>query len=359
MNEIIETLRRLAGYRHLQSYLRERGLGSGTSWDDLRAAVGAAWDDEVQADLSLLVEDLRLHGRNHVFLYKASTAGLAALRDLELPAESPFSEFPLLTPDIEPQRRHHLTAVKETETHKLYVFCSHRIVRNEEVLDKAFLDQDAPEEVLNAEEIKYVSREPVEAVDVVAVPLDDDGLVEIRIDLMHKATDPTYKDVGTALRREMVSALGIATGTEAFGSPVDLAPAMAVIYSAGGGEDDDGGGANGGRIYEMAFQCGTDVRRREVMQRYDEDLRDEDYHVAGMEAIGEAIEIYRLGVHWQRDDHGDELHDAFLLLPGTLALLKIESPALYEVRVPRSVRHREYRFMMDKLAAHVLPDDQG
>jgi hypothetical protein len=342
MDAILDALQHLSAYRHLQTYLRANAMNSGVSWSDLRAAVRAAWSPVVEDDLLALVEELRLHGRKHVFLYRPSTEGLAALRDLAPQVDDTFSVFPLLTPDLDPTS-HRLTAVRQTETHRLLVFCSHRIVRHEEPLDRQYLAEDAPEEIVNADEIKYIRRKREEAVEVVAIPLDDSGVVQIRVDLFRNSAEPSHADAAKAVRRELRRLLGLAADALAFVSPVNLAPAMESIYS----DDDEG------RVYELAFQCSTDARRREVMQKHDEDLRDESYHVAGMAAVGEAIDIYRLGVHWVADDVGNQLKDAFLQLPGSLALLKAEAPALYEARVPRTVREREYNYMMARLAEHV------
>lgn len=71
-------------------------------------------------------------------------------------------------------------------------------------------------------------------------------------------------------------------------APDNLFPAMSAIYTE----------PKEGRVVFLAFRTLTGSIKRERMTRDDDDLRDEIFHQAGMEAVGQDIKPYELEAEW-------------------------------------------------------------
>jgi hypothetical protein len=342
-NEILKTYLNafadIQGMNPLRRVLKETELPSGRSWEEIEEALKPVAQQAIEP-LRDLYEELRLFGRKHVYLLGNDSDLHKALLDVNSSVpQSEFSKsYPLPVSTNEKISLPVLSHIADLGDFRHFVFNSHREVVRREDLDSKWIKEDAPEDIRQAREIHVVHRKFEQAFDVIAVPKDLSRSIEIRVDLFNYNTDPRYEEILFNLRYKMRELAGATKVIDL----VNLFPAIEKIY------DDN----KEGRISELAFMCPSSARRREVlmMKKADDDLREEVYHVAGKGAVG-TIQIYRLAVDWWADDQNNQLHDAHLLLPGTLKMLN--STELYEARVPRMVRRREYEWIISRLHRHV------
>lgn len=337
-------LRSMGAINPVRRALRNADLPTARSWSDLEAKLREVWSDEVDGALAEVLGELRLHGRKHIFLHDLNDETRGALLACAPSADQRYaSVFPIepAIPKDEAPKLPVLAKIIDEPGRRLFIMTSSREVRREEELEARFLAEDAPEEIRHADEITYVVKMREFAVDVVVVPREH-GLLEVRVDLFHHATDPSQTDTHGALIH-MVHGFARDTGlaTPEIGIR-DLKSAITSMYN----DDTEG------RVVELAFTCPTDARRREVLHaKGAADLRTESFHAAGVLAINGNIDIYRIAVDWNTDAAGELLHDARLLLPGTLGLLRPAS-VLNEARIPRLVGRLEYEHMLARLLEH-------
>ena len=366
-DKILEGFRLLRAFPELQA-LAQREVGrSGTSYQAVRETLVEFGNEETWAAAREALEEVRLHGRSHVFLHwfdeELGNDLYEATPDEECLLAKSFpdvscSEIPdeVGTEWYTPK----LIRRIEYDSDVRLVFASLRRARLEELVDIESILADAPEELAqrlrDADELVIRQVKHLVAYDVVVVPSEPDRPIQLWIDYFTYRTDPDVSEALVNLRRAVAELpeLRDEDGNPRSGlwaDPIDVGPAMERIYAAN----------TEGRIVELAFQLPTLSRKREVAQG-GTDLRTEIYHKGGVSKLLqnnpgttpiELLEIYRVGVAWDTDANGEILTNCRIVIPGSIGLIG-RPKRIYEIRATYPMSRAAHDLAVERVLAYAV-----
>lgn len=167
---------------------------------------------------------------------------------------------------------------------------------------------------------------------------DNSDLAEVRIDIMR---DETVNAVGQ-FHQQMYAELHSRSGSSSIISPVNLFGAIKSIYND----------QTEGNLMELSFATTTGSVKQERMRSH-ESLRQETYHVGGIEALSTEIEPFHIGVRWRRQEPGVKTVTApELYLHGNLSQIGTPNAQLHTASVKKVATYSDFDFVRDKLLEH-------
>ena len=123
-------------------------------------------------------------------------------------------------------------------------------------------------------------------------------------------------------------------------NPVNFFPAIDSIYKC----------AEEGIISELGFTTVTGSAKLEKMRSAKKDLREEEFHLGGKDAIGGALTPFRVAVRWNVE--GQNLQEE-ALLPGSIRQLGNGTPHLDHVVLSRALTPDAMQAMLARIIAHL------
>ncbi len=317
--------------RQVQSCLRSQEGPSGRSFDEIARSLKA---DPQSLDTALPVLeqcalDAATLSNKDISIVQVGEEVTAACWQAEPSAALPSAVADALATRPELPS---LVGVRDLGTMRFFIYSVTRRFRDKVEIEREWL-QDEFRNQLPADARAYsVTDVEEQCFDFVAVVRDTPYVVVgvTATELGRRLVDP-LDDSFAALDSSFGTTLGLEWP---LGTPVDLFPAIRRIY-------DDG---DEGRVVELHFECSAGAIRAEKMRRTSEDLRQEGYHVAGVEVS--EIDPYRIGVRWTRDDR-----DVELFLPGVRRMLRVHEarPQLLWAYLKVGLESSDFQFVVDKL----------
>lgn len=343
--ELFAALRQVASFEVVQGYVKRHVGRPGTSWAHLEERVRDTRDQRLVDQLADAYADVRLHGKCHVFVYDVDdTTNIRRIAARVPVVES--SLFPLGAA-IQVAQGDEGDALKQVPelVHRFrtsnddigLVFSSSRRVRFDDAIELSLLEQyeRVRERIKGADSVLVRRREIRTAYDVLIVGTNR---LEIWIDHFPENAVPDYLTALRSVQRATMACLALPGNP--FARPKNFGPAMRKMYDA----------ADEGRVVGMSFHCATGTRRKETPLA-NKDLRREEYHMAGMAKIDGMFEPYRLSVAWDKDSSGDDMANAVVTFPGTVALIGTDK-VLYHLLFPLNSGSRAHDFAMSRVMAH-------
>lgn len=288
---IVDAIRDLQGFREAQRLVKQRGLGSVVGFDELERLT-ANNGEATRAALAELYAEFAMNGRKFVYLYNVSDGVRAALLDAEPEIDrlGLANEWPWPPLDSDRIDLPQLVRAEQIGTTRFLIFGSHRIATTEEPFESDWMNDSVPDFVRESD-ITYRATRTIWAYDVIAIP--ESGPVELRISASSTPYRPHHADVRTSLLDSVARMISRRAAAEFMTGVVDVGECVTELYK----------NADDGRIYWLDFSCVTRAKRRErFSRRQPDDLRREAYHLAGTDAVSQAIEIFGLGVAWDVND---------------------------------------------------------
>lgn len=123
-------------------------------------------------------------------------------------------------------------------------------------------------------------------------------------------------------------------------NPVNFFPAINAIYQC----------PTEGIIAELGFTTLTGSAKLEKMRVTKKDLREEEFHLGGKDAIGGALTPFRVAVRWNVS--GQSLQEE-ALLPGSIRQLGSGVPHLDHVVLSRALTPKAMQAMLARIIAHL------
>jgi len=333
---IVEYLRKAAVYRDLQRITRESSAGSQgfQAWEKLTKLL--IEDEECRLEEAIIryVLELQRFYRKSVFLQKVELETRQALLEAEvMPLDFSFVDE-IASPPNSPK----IVQVSDYSDGREYVIASRRkIVHRTQIPPEAFTE-DYRLMAQRAEKAILVTSEEITGFDVVAVPRDDSQPIEIRV--AHHFTDSRVKGDAEHAALDALNLVGTQfTGSRLDFSPIDVFPVVDRLY-----RDD-----SEGRVTELRFDCATGVSRTGLMRRSNQDLRREEFHVAGAQVTHVWPYYIEIALH-------REIPSLLLVLPGRRRNL-LQQEGLIEIRLLGARTETDYQDALAVVRRH-LGDDE-
>ncbi len=234
-----------------------------------------------------------------------------------------------------------LVMVRTTEDGVGAVYSSAiRITTREQiVIDDVFGD---PEKIRNQyDEVIGFKYKIVQLFNVIWIP-HNEPYIEIRTDY----PDGMPQELAHEIQSQFRKIANKLIGENKFVVPVDLFPLVGAMYRD----------AEEGSVVEMSFTTATASVKNEKMRRQGTCLRQELYHVGGMEALKSDIEPFKISIQWMFDVDG-VTYQPELTLHGTSrgpyaikgAKVNIISGAL----IKNCIGNLDYDHVKDRMFAHL------
>jgi hypothetical protein len=195
----------------------------------------------------------------------------------------------------------------------------------------AFPSLAAFDELIAIRRVKY------EAYGVIWI-LDDSDEAEIRIDTHVDDTSHGLAD----FHQRMYAQLHGRSGSKSVLSPINLFGAIKSLYDA----------KQEGILAELSFATTTGSVKQERMRSH-ASLRQETYHVGGVQALATEIEPFRIALRWRRQNAlTKEVSSPELHLGGSLLMVSSASPELSTAAILRATSFDDFDFVHAKLLEH-------
>jgi hypothetical protein len=384
LDALLDAFKSIKGFPELQREAQRRLGRSGTSFEELKeilqhAADGKDADEEPVEWATELYQDLRISGRRQIALFPFTAEYPPQLRDINV-EPSVFSEyFPFEVPrdviERQPELRSVEPALVRTWSDEQFVhfaFCSIR-QRDERVdMDPASIDLESLPDALEGRgppsSVVYIWKSAFTAVDVVSIPHAAPDFVLIQTEVLSGAMTPTPDQAENRLRIAFLTLLDRTLGpahpytVDLFRHRASVAHLPNLIYFNESAPESS--------IFELKFRCGTGALRKEQIRTID--LREENYHEAGMLSIGTAFNIARLGVMWRFTRNNGQVKqdapgtdgqaepdvtaevDVVISVPDTAARGPRKVREAGEVRIPHICRSEVHRLVYLRLKSLLL-----
>lgn len=177
-----------------------------------------------------------------------------------------------------------LLAVEDREDALYAVYHSTRIQELREELDQSdFEDEQAKEIIGEFSEVVGIKRSLSRAFEVIVIPNDTNRDIEFRMDLSGAPVEQAAK---CRLQIEQDLEDEVPGFNEGY---VNLFPAIHKLY----------GDKKAGRVVDMSCVVPTGSTKNEKMRRKGTCLRDEPFHVGGVNAVDGKIEPYSIALAWK------------------------------------------------------------
>lgn len=204
-----------------------------------------------------------------------------------------------------------LLAVEEKEDAVYAVYHSTRIQEVREQLDQSdFEDNQAKEIIGDFSEVVGIKRSLSRAFEVIVIPNDTKRDIELRMDLSGAPVDQSAKSRLLVENDLESKSPGFNEGY------ANLFPAIHKLY------DDK----KAGRVVDMSCLVPTGSAKNEKMRRKGTCLRDEPFHVGGVNAVDGKIEPYSIALAWKVEN--SKMPSRELQIHGSIRNLHSTNPSI-------------------------------
>jgi hypothetical protein len=337
----------------LHSRLKELDVKPGNGWDELKSKLVATHESYgIIGPLfeTLYIEQLSL-GNRDCRIYDDDDFGWDGLaQDIKTQkiSGSLFASvypLPLSVVELKGLPKDHIELASLSEVGKddlLLIFCSARITADRTQFDAAKLSQasidDLSKFVGGFESLVAISNRYIQAFDVIVVRPKMKRM-EIRLD------HPGSLD-SAGINDQIVRLLQVVERfhpniTQLVTSATNLFPAIQAMYLD----------KSSGTLEELSFGTKTSSLKKETMRRQALDLRDEDFHVGGIEKLGGAdkIQPYAIKLIFQKLEMVES--SVSIELRGNFRDLQIENPSLVDVRIENCRNESQFRGALKKIVS--------
>ncbi len=204
-----------------------------------------------------------------------------------------------------------LLAVEDREESLYAVYHSTRIQELREELDQSdFKDNQAKEIIGEFSEVIGIKRSLSKAFEVIVIPNDMKRDIEFRVDLSGAQVEQAAK---CRIHIEQDLEDKVPGFNEGY---ANLFPAIHKLY----------GDKNAGRVVDMSCVVPTGSTKNEKMRRKGTCLRDEPFHVGGVNAVDGKIEPYSIALAWKPKN--SKIPPRELQIHGSIRDLHSTSPSI-------------------------------
>jgi len=162
--------------------------------------------------------------------------------------------------------------------------------------------------------------------------------VEYRVDA---SNDLSVNDQLKSLQRIKSHFLSILHGSNIDENKIqahNLFPKINALYNS-----------NEGRVCELAFTVDTGATFHERMRNKDIDIRNEDFHSAGMEAV-DKINTYKIAIEWKKEVGPESFeHKLELLLNSNMREIASTRPKLFSAHILKCFNATQYNELLSKI----------
>lgn len=339
----IESRQHSYSFRFVQARLRENGLPSGIGWAPLHMKYKTVSTDDLTRYIKVLEDlyrDSVLYSRRAVSIYDIDTSLLKMLASKSgelVDDECAFAKhypFPLNDALL---RRQGLSGEfvsrKELKDGSVrLIACSKRAYTRRENVDLEGLDASARKALGSFDELIGVRHGVSQAFDIIYIRPSDNAL-ECHIDLSCSMGEDSIVRARKYYVERLSNLLGPAN-KKSFESSKNLFPLLKRFYA------DKGGVLSG-----MAHATGTNSLKKETMRNKRQDLRSEEFHKSGIDAI-KVTEPYSVSMGWPR--LGENIVPT-IEIPGNSSLLGGSSPFIGHAILQGCMEKRDYDLLLSKL----------
>lgn len=344
--DVVRSMRGRMPWSVAQKALRAAGLTAGQGWEKTQDRLLEDSDD-IEDTTEILSDILREHilcGEKTVRFYNLKKAHLQSLRDALLGAVISDTDFSKAYPGTlevddlesldfpEPQ----LVAVEQVGKAVAGIFASVRVFERREIRKIKDMPPAVRSQFAGYKEIVLVSREPVQAMDVVWLPAQG-SIVETRIDALGSSRlEDTY------FAHQKIKSLLDALSGSILPEPSNLFPLIEQMYQAPGE----------GIVTELTFTTNTKSLKQERM-RGDRCLRKELFHVGGKKAVNGQIDPFRLSIEWIIPLANEIKGKAELSLHSSARASAAAQPSLTEAIISNCAGRKAYDHVVSRIEAYL------
>lgn len=358
---VVRELQQRVPWSIIRTFFREHSVTVGQGWD---ATLGKIFEKEVEKPgttaqvTELLVDYFKMHllcGEKAVSYYKFGENQhahlLSKIQDYS-PAKSPFSDsypFPLAGQNLtDNPERIDLVKIESNANEFLLVFCSIRVYEATVDLEIDDLNPDAITEHNLSGFTQLVAKKKMKRqfYDVVSINKHTNSM-QIRMDWGFGMSVSAFVKAIESLRRKVIQSLSeIIDQKIIIRGPLNLFPLINKLYE----------NPNGSLVCELGFTTNSGSVKIEKMRRQPIDLRTEDYHQGGKDAVDGKISLYRIALIWKRTHVKGIVSSPELWLPGRLKSLSTPEPYLGNAILTNIYNQSDFDFIA-AIVADCLPNE--
>lgn len=348
----LQQIRRRVPWTTIKPTLQRLGLPLGHGWDGTIQNIIELFRQEPSKEpqcMSAIVSHYKEHlycGEKTVRFYVLSpldcTTIFDALKKLSIP-ESLFSDnYPFAAPNDQIEDLVDTIELVNTEVNSSAIkmlFCSVRNYEEVVTLDiKDLHDNVVSEYGLSDQAEITIKRNRVRQFFDAAVVNLANNTIELRIDWGAGMNQKDASKAIAALRRKVRDLIGdITVLSPEMNMPIDLFPLIPSIYKNN----------KIGRVCELGFTVNSGSVKQEKMRRHTTDIRTEEFHKAGHDAVEGQVSPYRLAVSWDEQSGEPSITKPELDLKGTLAHLSNPNKGLWDANILNCYSEKEFNFIVD------------
>ncbi len=333
LEKVFSQIGRFGSLREMQRILRKHKAVSGRNFEEVRENIYEQEDEDAWEAVQDYLAQALLYGSKSFQLLSISREAKQAARAFAEARESleTWDLIDLEAGNIEAKQK--FGGMIHDQSGLTLVFRSRKTFTKTTPIEEEWVLPQHRKRIAEAENAYLVETIKVLVVEALEIPYGSRyGSARVVTHLDGYSADERPE---AAVKRLVGMSAEIIDANEAGFSSVDLFPAIRNIY------DDP----SEGRIVEMHFDCSTGAGRVEKMRRSPTDLRQEAYHIAGVNAA--TINPYRLSVRWETSTLGR----ADVSLPGVRRMLhQTTRPRLTVAHVSPSVGRDAYSYVMQRIA---------
>ena len=334
----------------MRSILKEMDMPTHQGWSKtkanylIQAEKDALFKEKLMQLKTIYFEHL-LSGEKTVRLYKVSPSKLSEFVDsLDIDrlvdAKTPYSDnypYPIKNLDLVNDEVY-LTDARFFQGGLMLAYCSSRKIEEHVKLKLSDLDQSTKTTYFNNFQELYGTRSyKRQLFDFIFINAEK-GYIELRVD---SASDLSIKDQFKSLHKLKRKLLELKEGTNLSKEVLVEYNLYPIIWKLYDSEE--------GRVCELAFSVNTGAVMHEKMRSKDVDIRTEDFHCGGIEAVDRIIP-YKIAVEWSFVGSSDEnVFKPELMLSSTLRETYEATPSLYDAHISKCASVKQYNLIFDKL----------
>lgn len=345
--------------RTAQKIIKKSGVKTGRSIEDTIIYVDDLSEERAKSALRKLknhIENLHLFGAKAIRILKIKEDEKLLMKgffdsltpDVSLPSvryyPKPLSEKTLKSEDISTPK---FIKKYEAANGSLLVFsCKHRVSYRD--VYEGNLETDFGETASKYDKIIAIRDKDIQFFNSIFISSDLD-YIELRVDLADI--------LGSTVLREMLDKfesqldrLYFKTNKKTLPTgKVNFFPMIHEIYNQ----------KHDGYIFDLAFQCPTGANRRENLSNFGKDfdikdLRQEEYHVAGTNQIGNIFIPYKIGVYWDSENTDEVvIGSPKLTLSGKLIMAKESVNILDYAIISNTIDENDFNYVISAIHEYV------
>lgn len=351
---ILESIKKRTSLPVFQAHCRMHNLPTSKSWDGLKEKINEeisrdpACKKEIESTLENIYKETLSLGKRAVKIFKIekekSEQVFITLSNLK-PDTSPYlKNFPHPVDSSDLANLSDDAYLCETNTSAkesivTNIFCSKRVFIEKEERKREEIGNDAINKFgwQNYDEFIFIKRKHSQCFEYVRFN-QETSLLEIIVE------ERSGSDTSEAFNLIQTKINSIFANIDSLDirliNPVNFFPAINAIYQC----------ATEGIIAELGFTTLTGSAKLEKMRTTKKDLREEEFHLGGKDAIRGALTPFRVAVRWNVP--GQTLQEE-ALLPGSIRQLGSGVPHLDHVVLSRALTTEAMQAMLARIVNHL------